>query len=162
MRSVVGVPEAVRNKAILAGADEWLRSLPRLIATIERDWSISVGASYPDSTEAVVARALLEDGAGVVLKLMIPRDTKAVVNEITVLRASDGIGCPRLLQCDESRGALLLERLGPSLNELGLPLAERHEILCATAEKIWRRAPDLDLPTGREKGAWLSEFIVRT
>jgi len=160
--AVVIVPEVVRNKAILAGADEWLRSLPQLIAAIERDWAISVGTSYADSTEALVAQAVLEDGTEVVLKLMVPRDNTAAIDEIAVLRAVQGIGCPLLLRADESRGALLLERLGPSLNELGLPLSERHEILCATVEKVWRRAPDLVLPTGREKGLWLTTFITQT
>ena len=34
-----------------------------------------------------------------------------------------------LLRHDVGRGALLLERLGPSLCEQGIPLAQRHEIL---------------------------------
>ncbi len=34
----------------------------------------------------------------------------------------------------------VLERLGPSLPDLGLPIGRRHEILCATAARLWRAA----------------------
>ena len=56
----------------------------------------------------------------------------------------------------------MLERLGRSLYELGLPILERHEILCATAERVWRPAPDCGLPTGAAKGRWLADFITAT
>jgi streptomycin 6-kinase len=65
-----------------------------------------------------------------------------------------------LLRADVDRGALLLERLGPSLFDLGVPIRERHEILCATAARVWRPAPDAALPTGAAKGRRLAEFIV--
>jgi streptomycin 6-kinase len=60
------------------------------------------------------------------------------------------------------RGALLLERLGKSLHQLGLPIRRRHEILCATAARVWRPAPGCGLPTGAEKGRWLADFITTT
>jgi streptomycin 6-kinase len=68
----------------------------------------------------------------------------------------------RLLRDDSARGALLLERLGRSLHQLGLPIRKRHEILCATATRVWRPAPDCGLPTGAEKGRWLADFIAAT
>jgi streptomycin 6-kinase len=55
---------------------------------------------------------------------------------------------------------LLIERLGPSLHDLGLPLAHRLEVLVAVATRLWRRAPDAGLPTGAEKGRWLVESIT--
>ncbi len=59
-----------------------------------------------------------------------------------------------------TRTGLLLERLGASLFELALPLAQRHEILCSAAERVWRPAPGCGLPTGAEKGRWLIDFIT--
>ena len=59
----------VRNKALAAGAARWLGELPGLIASLERDWRITVGRPYPDATEAFVAEARPRS----VLKLMIPR-----------------------------------------------------------------------------------------
>ena len=157
---VLAVPETVRRKAELAGAGDWLERLPALIADLERDWSISVGQPFTDSTEAFVAEAVTAAGAPVVLKLVIPRAGNLAAHEITALRLADGHGCARLLHGEIARGALLLERLGRPMHEFRLPLRRRHEILCDLAVQIWRPAPSSGLPTGAEKGRWLCEFIV--
>jgi streptomycin 6-kinase len=159
---VIGVPEIVRQKAFAVGADPWLDDLPLLVARLEQEWGIAVGAAYGDSTEAFVAEAICEDGTPAVLKLLVPRSGTAAENEITVLRLTDGEGCARLLRDDAVRGALLLERLGRPLYQLGLPIRRRHEILCSTATRVWRPAPDCGLPTGAEKGRWLADFITAT
>ena len=158
------VPAVVRKKAGACGASAWLDDLPALVASLERDWSITVGGVYGDATEALVAEAtLLSDGTPAVLKLLIPRDggIDAAVHEITVLRMTEGEGCVRLLRDDASVGAMLLERLGPSMAKLGLPLRTRHELLCDVAARVWRPAAGCGLPTGAEKGRWLIELIPR-
>ena len=159
---MIEVPAVVRNKAIAAGQEHWLTALPGLVAGIERDWGIDVGRSFPDATEALVAEATLDDGRAAVLKLIVPRDGDAAAHETTVLRMANGDGCAQLLRHDLDRGALLLERLGPSLHDLGLPLGQRMEILCSLAERLWRPAAGNGLPTGAEKGRWLVEFITTT
>jgi streptomycin 6-kinase len=156
------VPAVVRTTALAAGAGAWLHGLPDLITSLERDWSIAVGLAYQDATEALVAEATVADGTPAVLKLLVPRPGDAARNEITVLRLTRGDGCVRLLRADESRGALLLERLGRSLHELGLPITERHQALCAAAARVWRPAPGCGLPTGADKGRWLARFIAAT
>ena len=165
---MITVRDVVRNKALAAGAGEWLRDLPDLVASLERDWSISVGRAYEDPTEAFVAEATLADGTPAVLKLHIPRAGRHAENEITVLRLSgagnrtvDGTGgCVRLLDADLPRRALLLERLGRPMSELGLPLAERLEILCAAAARVWRPAPGCGLPTGADKARWVAGLVA--
>jgi streptomycin 6-kinase len=159
---VIQVPEVVRKKAFAVGAGEWLDDLPLLVAGLEQEWGIAVGQAYSDSTEAFVAEATCGDGTAAVLKLLVPRSGDAAENEITVLRLTGGEGCARLLRDDALRGALLLERLGRSLYELGLPIRTRHEILCSTAARVWRPARGCGLPTGAEKGRWLAEFIEAT
>ena len=129
----VELPAVVRNKALVANATDWLDQLPALVTALEREWRIVVGRLFTDATEALVAEATLEDGTDAVIKLIVPRDGDATRNEITVLRLAHGDGCVRLLRDDVDRGALLLERLGPSLYDLDLPIDARHEILCATA-----------------------------
>jgi streptomycin 6-kinase len=128
----------VRNKALAAGAADWIEALPALVAGLERDWRITVGRPYEGGTEAFVARATLGDGTlgdgrPAVLKLMIPRPGEHARHEIAVLRLTEGDGCVRLLRSDLPRGAMLLERLGRPLEQLGLPMRRRHEILCAAA-----------------------------
>jgi streptomycin 6-kinase len=159
---VKGVPAVVRRKALAVGAAQWLDELPALVASLEREWSLAVGRPLDDATEAFVAEAMLDDGTRAVLKLLVPRAGDDARNEITVLHLTNGEGSARLLRHDAARGALLLERLGRSLKELGLPIGQRHEILCSTAARIWRPAPDCGLPTGAEKGRWLADFITRT
>lgn len=150
------------NKARSVGAEDWLRSLPELVAGLEKEWSIRVQGSYTDGTEALVAEALGLDGQPCVLKLVIPRLGDHAANELTVLELAQGEGLVGLFRSDLERGALLVERLGRSLHELGLPLGRRQEILCATAAKIWRPAAGCGLPTGAEKARWLIEFIQAT
>jgi streptomycin 6-kinase len=162
MSAVIAVPAVVRAKAILVGAADWLDQLPALVSAVEREWGLTVGACYDDATEGFVAQARLVDGSLAVLKLVMPHDSDAAVHEITALRLARGQGCAALLRDDAERGALLVEHLGRSLHQLGLPVRTRHEILCATAQQVWRPAAGSGLPSGAEKGRWLVDFIART
>jgi streptomycin 6-kinase len=157
---MIEVPEVVSNKARAVGAEHWLTELPELVAGLEADWAMTVGVPYKGATEAFVAPVTLADGTDAVLKLFVPRSRDVVVHEITALRLANGEGCVQLLRDDASRGALLLERLGPSLFDLARPIEERHEILCATAIRFWRPASGCGLPTGASKSAWLAEYIA--
>ncbi|MGH2611087.1 MAG: aminoglycoside phosphotransferase family protein, partial [Tepidiformaceae bacterium] len=156
------VSDAVRSHAIAGSHHEWLERLSELVDSLERDWSIDVGRSYDGGSEAFVAEATMADGSEAVLKVFIPRDDDSASYEITVLRLADGDGCTRLLRSDLSRGAILIERLGARLDQSGLPPLQRREILCAAAQRIWRLVPDSPLPTGEDKGRWLTDFITRT
>ena len=153
--------DVVREKALAVGAQAWLESLSVLVGQLERDWSISVGRPYTDSSEAFVAPATCRDGTEAVLKLIVPRDNDAAAHEILALRLANGDGCARLLRDDVARGAVLLERLGRSLHDLGLPMRTRHEILVGCARRMWRPAPDGGLPTGADKARLLADFIRR-
>jgi streptomycin 6-kinase len=161
MDEVDHVPAVVRRTALRAGAGDWLAALPDLVASLAAEWSISVGRAYPDPTEAFVLAAERADGTPCVLKLVVPRDGDPAALEIAVLRLAGGDGCVRLLRHDTARGALLLERLGRPLVELGLPIRRRHEILLAAARQVWRPAPGSGLPTGAAKAARLAARIVR-
>ena len=154
------VPDEVANAAVACGAGGWLRDLLGFIAELESDWSVSVGRPFPHSTEAFVAEANLADGSPAVLKLLIPQDGADRRHEITMLRLTGGRGCVGLLRDDAARGAMLLERLGPSLYELGYPLAERLEILVLAASTVWRPAAGSGLPTGADKARHLVDFVT--
>lgn len=153
------IPAVVQNKARAVGAEAWLDELPSLIDELCRRWRITVGAPYADATEAFVAPAEGADGTPTVLKILVPRHHAAAHDEITVLRLVDGDGCVRLLRDDAEHGALLLDRLGPSMHDLGLPFFERIDLLCDVAARVWRPAPDAGLTDGAEKAAALAEGI---
>ena len=154
------VPEVVANAAAACGADRWLRDLPLLVGELEADWSITVERPYAHASEAFVAEASLGDGTPAVLKLLIPQDSASTRHEITMLRLVGGQGCVGLLRYDAARGALLLERLGASLYELGRPFAQRLEILVATVTTVWRPAAGSGLPTGADKARQLIDFVT--
>jgi streptomycin 6-kinase len=150
---VIQIPAPVRALAEACDATAWLDGLPALIARLQREWSITVGRGYPDGTEAYVAEAVRADGTPAVVKLMVPRGDgpDLAAEELTVLRLADGDGCVRLLAADEASGAMLLERLGPSLSTMDVPFGRRLEILADVAAKVWRPAPGVALPTAVEK-----------
>ena len=77
------------------------------------------------------------------------------------MRLADGQGCARLLRDDAARGALLVERLGPSLADAGFGFWPRQEILADLAAQVWRPAADSGLPTGAEKACYLVDFVER-
>ena len=159
---MIELPEVVRNRAMAAGAERWIEELPDLVASLARDWEIEVGAGFDEGTEALVTEAVLADGTPAILKVLVPRRAGVADHEATVLRIAAGTGCPVLYRDDPDRGALLMERLGPSLFRLGLPYEQRLPILCDAASMIWRPAVDSGLPTGAEKAEWLMEFITST
>jgi streptomycin 6-kinase len=135
---MIEVPAVVRNKARAAGAEDWLERLPALVSSLEADWSITVGHPYEGGTEAFVADATRADGTPAVLKVLVPGTGSDASSEAAVLRLVGGDGCPVLYRHDPDQGALLMERLGRPMYELGLPLARRLAILCATATTFCR------------------------
>lgn len=156
------VPDAARTRAELAGAQAWLAELPQLIEHLAARWRFTVGEPYDEGTEAVVARVDLADGRAAVLKLLVPHDRTGLDREATVLCLAAGDACPELYEHDVLAGAFLMERLGPSMFRLDVPIRRRHDILADIASRLWRPAPDAGLPTGAEKAVWLGEQIAAT
>jgi streptomycin 6-kinase len=159
---VLRVPPVVAKKARVVGAEKWLDDLPEVVAQLSDRWGFSVGRAYDDATEAFVCPVTMLDETLAVLKLMIPRPTNDYANEVTVLRLAEGSGCVRLLDEDADHHAMLLERLGPTLQSLGLPLEQRLVAMCETVRPLWLRAPDRALPSGAQKARWLMDFITTT
>lgn len=158
---MIEVPDAVRNKAAVAGCSDWLDQLPEILDGLATDWGLDVGDAYSGGTEAHVCRVVRDDGSPAVLKVLVPRDPELAAREAAVLDLADGDGCVRLFAFDAARQALLMEQLGPSMFDLRLPVEERHDVLCDTAARLWRDPGDADLPTGAWKARWLADQIGR-
>lgn len=165
-RLEIEVSDVVANKAHQVGAQSWLDGLNDLVDAVLEDWNLTLGRQLHGGTEAIVAHVVRADGTPAVLKLMIPRRAaeglggRAAELEASVLRLVGGEGCAELLDFDLARGALLMERLGPSLFDLGIPIAEQHRIMVACAAAMWRPAPELELTTGATKARWLIDYVV--
>jgi streptomycin 6-kinase len=164
----VKVPDAVRVTATAAGPPglRWLESLGELLTALEDEWDVTVGRTMPGGTASLVAEATRADGTAAVVKVAMPdpgTGRKAMTEEVQVLTLADGRGCVRLLAHDPDRDAVLLERLGRQVHELGLPVQRQIEIICSALRTLWDvEVGDTDLPTLEGKGRWLSDFIVAT
>jgi streptomycin 6-kinase len=84
----------------------WLAELPRLAAELAERWSLRLEQPFP------TPRSLVVPAGGVVLKLNAPSHFEAD-HEADALAAWDGRGAVRLLDRDDDRRALLVERCRP-------------------------------------------------
>jgi streptomycin 6-kinase len=152
--------KVVRNLAALGEAGEdWVARLPALTADLERRWGVAIGETMPNATEAYVAKTTSTLGELGVLKIPIPGVEKAE-RELAVLLSAQGRGYARVLQHDPASGAMLLERLGPQLFQMGYPTRRQVEIICATLREARRPPPpDLRLMTGAEKADAMADTV---
>jgi streptomycin 6-kinase len=80
-----------------------------------------------------------------------------------VHQLAEGRDCAGLLDFDESARAMLLERLGPNLDEPEMPLPRLLETIAATLRSFWRPVSEASgLPTGADKAAGLADDIIVT
>ena len=158
---MIAVPPSLQRARAAAGEAAWLDALPQLVSEMASRWSLEIGPSCDGfGMHALVVAATTLDGAAAVLKLAPPSDADKVALEATVLRLADGDGCVRLLDADVDRRALLLERLGPSMYDLGVPRRQRHELLLEAAQRLWRPIdPSVRLQRGSERARWLIERL---
>jgi streptomycin 6-kinase len=127
----------VRQKAASLGeeGEAWLAGLPEVIAHLEERWSVTVGEALSGGSAAFVARVRTADGGEAVLKVALPDPHFRA--QAQVLERAQGRGYARLLGADLERYALLLEALGPSMEQLGMPAERQLETLSAMLERAW-------------------------
>lgn len=158
---MIDVPASLRKARIAVGEVAWLDSLPELVSAMASQWSLSIGRSCDGfGMNALVVEATTADGTAAVLKLAPPSDADKLALEATVLRLADGHGCVRLLDADIARRAILLELLGPSMYDLGIPRQQRHELLLDAVRHMWRPVdPSVRLQSGAERARWTIERL---
>ena len=138
------VPDIVRRRA-LGGSQsgmDWLAGLDELLASLERDWGLTIGQAMRGGSAAFVAEA--RDGAGkrFIIKVSIPT-AWAGRREAELLAAANGKGYARLVRRDPDRRAILIEKLGARLDTMHLPYEQQIDIMCATLLEAW-----MPFPTG--------------
>ena len=105
---------------------------------MEHRWSLKVGPPFEseDGSRAWVAPVTRRDGTPAVLKLAMPHMEGE--HEIDALRFLNGDPCVRLLDADDSLGAMLLERCeaGPTLRTLSEP--EQDRVIARLLGRLWR------------------------
>lgn len=162
------VPALVRQRAMANGdgGRRWLDELPATIEHLAAAWDLTLGEPFSGGTAGFVLAASDATGSACVLKIAMPIDMDEIAGfrrAVTVHQLAAGQGCARLLAHDPTVPAMLLERLGPDLHQLGFETPRVLEVIADTLCSFWRPVPpDCGLPTGPEKAAWLVDFITTT
>lgn len=134
----------------------WLERVPDLVAGCVDEWGLRLGEPYPAGAAGHTVRADLPDGAPAVLKLIYPH--REAEHEADALRVWAGDGAIRLLDYDEARWAMLLERCEP-----GTLLAKLHpdralDVLIGLLPRLWKsvREPFRQLA---DEAAWWVDYL---
>jgi streptomycin 6-kinase len=135
------VPERLAaNAATEAFGRRWLAELPSLVESLCAGWSLTVAAPFETEVSCSwVAPAVRRDGTPAVLKIQLPHLEAA--HEIAGLRIWNGDATVRLLEADDARSAMLLERCTPGTPLRRLPEPEQDVVLAAILRRMWRAVP---------------------
>ncbi|MBL8089600.1 MAG: phosphotransferase [Anaerolineales bacterium] len=143
---------------------QFIKDFPSLIEDASSCWKLSNVQLVSNLSFNFVAYAtssltplLKGEGNNVVLKIGVPR--AELISEIQALRLYDGNGACKLIEFDEEKGFLLLERLKPGemLSELEDD-DERTHIAIDVMQKIQCRCRVI-LPSGEETSPLQERFI---
>jgi streptomycin 6-kinase len=152
-------PEFISNiqSVFLEDGRSYLEALPDSIAGASARWGLTNVEPAPNLSYNFVAFANHGD-IQVVLKIGLPnRETKS---EMAALRLFNGEGACRLIDYDEEKHWILLERLRPGVMLSTLEDDEEATHIAAEVmQKIWRPMESIGLPLAQERGPALQSFI---
>ena len=119
--------------------ERFLAVLPVLIDEVSDRWGLTKVTPVPNLSFNFVAFANHGDDE-VILKMGVPNPE--LTSEMTALKLFNGDGACQLLEHDEERGLLLLERLKPGKMLAELEDDEERTIIAAEVmSKLWRKVP---------------------
>ena len=138
----------------------WLAKLPQTIVQLQRRWSLELGTPFDSGTCAGVAPATMPDGTAAVLKLGVPH--MEAEQEIAGLRFWAGDPTTRLIDCDETHNAMLLERCMPGHSLRALAEPEQDVVIANLLQRLWRRpiAPHPFRPLLVMARHWIDSSLV--
>jgi streptomycin 6-kinase len=121
---------------------EWLDRLPERVRDLATRWALALDVPFDnDETSAAwVAPATRVDGSHVVLKVALPHMEGR--DEIAGLRFWNGDPTVRLIETDESLGAMLIERCMPGTTLRSVSEVEQDEIIAGLLRRLWRSPPE--------------------
>lgn len=133
-------------------------SIERRLATVAQAWSLELGEPYQRDSHGIVLR-VWTGRTPAVLKVGIealPWPTA----QIPTLLAANGRGYVRVLEYDESLGAVLLEQLGPSAEVDGHPPVQQATMIAEVLGEAWRVPVEVG-PPRFDKAQTLMELTER-
>lgn len=137
-----------------------LIGLPELLADLVERWSLTLGEVYGEGLGVPVV-AVDADGTPAVLK--IDRAGPGFTAQVATLEAGLGRGYAAVLASDAGRGAVLLERLGPSLASSRMSASHQLDHLAAALRLAWEVPVSLapEVAPGEDKAAQLAGIVRR-
>ncbi len=142
--------------------EAWLETLPLTLARLASQWGLAGAEILDGGSEALAVAGVLADGRAVVIKIAPPW-ADLLGAERRVLEAAGGRGFAALYAVDEAAHALLLERLGTRLDQLGWTPQAQIDALCEALMAVWRASvPPGGLEDGAAKATRLERFIEET
>jgi streptomycin 6-kinase len=130
---------------------------PDAATACAEQWGLRLGEPYVPGAAGYATRAELEDGTPVVLKISTPH--RESEQEADALERWDGDGAVRLLERDDDRHALLLERCEPGRFLSERPAGEALDVLVGLLPRLWK-SPD-GFRTLEDEAAWWAEYLPR-
>ena len=158
------LPDVARTRAEAGGeaGRRWLRDLDETVRVLATGWNLHIGDALPGGSESLVLAVRREDGTDAVLKIRVP-GVADFEGEARAYELSGGRGLATLYARSDEHRALLMERLGDSVADLGWSVTQQIDATCGTLKELWRTPMDDNpLPTGAWKANWLADFIDRT
>ena len=144
-------------------ANAWFQRLPSLLEECAERWQLKLLPPFENLSFHYVAPAERADGTSVILKTCSLTDE--FVHGLAALRLFDGRGIARLLEYDEEREVMLLERLQPgTMLESLVPEQDEQatSILAGVMRQLWRPTPaEHTFPTVEQLGQGLTQLRAR-
>jgi len=134
----------------------WQAALPRVLDELAQRWDLTLGRGLPGGSASYVCAAETSTGQARVLKVGVPGP--ALVDEARTLRAARGCGYVLLHDDDPDRRALLLERLGESLDRSGLAPEARLDVAVDVLARAWT-VPVGSAPPATDRAAALADGV---
>jgi streptomycin 6-kinase len=166
--TAIDIPPLVRQRALHHGAagSAWLDALPAVIDDLADRWGLTLGDAFAGGTAGYVVAATDARGRDCVLKVAMPLDIderETFARSVLAHQLAAGRGCAALLAHASDAPAMLLERLGPNLADLGFTVEQILAAIADTLPTFWRSVDDdIELRTGAEQAQWLARYIVTT
>jgi streptomycin 6-kinase len=166
--TAIDIPPLVRQRALHHGAagSAWLDALPAVIDDLADRCGLTLGDAFAGGTAGYVVAATDARGRDCVLKVAMPLDIderETFARSVLAHQLAAGRGCAALLAHASDAPAMLLERLGPNLADLGFTVEQILAAIADTLPTFWRSVDDdIELRTGAEQAQWLARYIVTT
>jgi streptomycin 6-kinase len=126
------------------------------LAECARRWRLAIGEPYPEGAAGYAVRAQLPDGTPAVLKLIHPH--REAEHEADALALWDGAGAVRLLDRDDERGAILMERCEPGTPLSAAGAEAALDVLIGLLPRLWVPA-GAPFHTLADEAAWWVSYL---